>query len=144
MGELGYGTRGPLISKLKQLLADIQNTYESFLDAQTLYQQGKLGEKEFFARAGDFLKAFASLGFLTVKAVLELDAAIEKEDKPKRPAALTTPSPTYTPEMLGHVSTPIYKPAEPEEPADTKFCIKCGARIPTVAKFCTSCGKPQG
>jgi len=144
MGELGYGTRGPLVGKLKQLLADIQNIYESFLDAQTLYQQGKLGEREFFVRAGDFLKAFASMGFLTVKVILELDAAIGKEDTSKKPAALTTPSPTYTPDMLGHVSTPMYKPAEPVESADAKSCIKCSAKIPKTAKFCTSCGKPQG
>ena len=141
MGELGYGTRGPLLSKLKQLLADIQTIYESFLDAQTLYQQGKLGEREFFARAGEFLKAFASLGFLTVKAVLELDAAIGKEDASKKPTALTTPSPTYTPDMMGQVSTPMYKPAES---ADAKFCVQCNAKIPKAAKFCTSCGKSQG
>ncbi len=139
MGELGYGTRGPILSKLKQLLADIQNIYESFLDAQTLYQQGKLGEREFFAKAGEFLKAFASLGFLTVKAVLELDAAIGKEDTSKKPAALTTPSPTYTPDMMGQASTPMYKPAE----STSKSCVQCGANIPKAAKFCTKCGNPQ-
>ena len=142
MGDLGYGTRGPLVGKLKQLLADIQTIYESFLDAQTLYQQGKLGEREFFARSGEFLKALASLGFLTVKVILELDAAIGKEDtSTKKPAAFTTPSPTYTPEMMGQASTPMYKPAES---ADAKFCVQCSAKIPKTAKFCTSCGKPQG
>ncbi len=140
MGELGYGTRGPFLGKLKQLLADIQNIYESFLDAQTLYQQGKLSEREFFSKAGEFLKAFASLGFLTVKAVLELDAAIGKDDTSKKPVALTTPSPTYTPDMMGKVSTPMYKPTES---TDAKFCVQCSAKIPKAAKFCTSCGKPQ-
>ena len=140
MGELGYGTRGPLLGKLKQLLADIQNTYESFLDAQTLYQQGKLGEREFFGKMGEFLKAFASLGFLTVKAVLEIDAALGA-DTSKKPGVFTTPSPTLTSDMLGQASTPLYRPAES---ADTKLCVQCHAEIPKVAKFCTSCGKPQG
>ena len=141
MGELGYGTRGPLVGKLKQLLADIQNIYESFLDAQTLYQQGKLGEREFFARTGEFIKALSSLSFLMVKVILELDGAIGKEGTSKKPVALTTPSPTYTPDMMGQASTPMYKPAESK---DAKFCVVCSAKIPKTAKFCTSCGKPQG
>jgi len=140
MGELGYGTRGPLVGKLKDLLADIQATYESFLDAQTLYQQGKLGEREFFAKSGEFLKALASLTFLNVKVILELDAAIAKEDTSRKPGTFTTPSPTYTPDMMGKASTPMYKPVET---TDVKFCIQCNAKIPKGAKFCTKCGTPQ-
>jgi len=139
MGELGYGTRGPLVDKLKQLLADIQSIYESFLDAQTLYQQGKLAEREFFARSGDFLKALASLSFLNVKVILELNNAIVKDDISK-PGGLTRPSPTFTPDMMGQASTPMYKPAE----LSTRSCMQCNAKIPNAAKFCTSCGKPQG
>lgn len=138
MGELGYGTRGPLVGKLKQLLADIQGLYEEFLDAQTLYQQGKMGEKEFFTRMGDFVKAFASLGFLTVKVILEVDAVIGKEEK--KPEAVTTPAPSLAPEMMGQGSKPIYKAAEASE----RLCIHCNSKIPQTAKFCTSCGKPQG
>ncbi len=141
MGELGYGTRGPILSKLKQLLADIQNVYESFLDAQTLYEQGKLDEREFFTKSGEFLKAFASLGFLTVKAVLELDAAISKDNTSKKPVAVTIPSPTLRPEMMGQASKPMYKQTES---TDSKFCVQCSAKIPETAKFCTSCGKAQG
>ena len=140
MGELGYGTRGPLVGKLKELLADIQMIYESFLDAQTLYQQGKLGEREFFAKSGEFLKALASLTFLNVKVILELDAAIGKENTSRKPGTLTTPSPT-SPDMMSKASTPMYKPAES---ADAKFCIQCNAKIPKGAKFCTKCGKAQG
>lgn len=142
MSDLGYGTRGPLVDKLKQLVSDIQGTYESFLDAQTLYQQGKLGEREFFAKMGEFLRLLASLGFLTVKVVVELDGTIGKEDTTK-PAELTRPSPTYTPDMMmtGKAATPIYKPAEA---GDTKVCAHCNAKIPKPAKFCTKCGKPQG
>ena len=140
MGDLGYGTRGPLVGKLKDLLADIQATYESFLDAQTLYQQGKLGEREFFAKSGEFLKVLASLTFLNVKVILELDAAIAKEDTSRKPGTFTTPSPTYTPDMIGKASTPMYKPAET---TDAKFCIQCNAKIPKGARFCTKCGTPQ-
>ena len=140
MGELGYGTRGPLVGKLKELLADIQMIYESFLDAQTLYQQGKLGEREFFAKSGEFLKALASLTFLNVKVILELDAAIGKADTSRKPGTFTTPSPT-SPDMMSKASTPMYKPVES---ADAKFCMQCNAKIPKGAKFCTKCGKAQG
>jgi ribosomal protein L40E len=136
MGELGYGTRGPIVAKLKQLLADIQNVYESFLDAQTLYQQGKMDERVFFARMGEFVKALSALGFLTVKAVLEIDAAVGAESK--KPAGITTPSPSMTPEMMGMLSAPV------QRESDSKSCAHCGAKIPKVAKFCTKCGKPQG
>jgi hypothetical protein len=141
MGELGYGTRGPLVGKLKELLADIQTTYESFLDAQTLYQQGKLGEREFFAKSGEFLKALSSLTFLNVKVILELDAAIAKEDTSRKPGTFTTPSPAFTPDMMSKVSTPMYKAVET---TDVKYCIQCNAKIPKGAKFCTKCGTPQG
>ncbi|MGH9876518.1 MAG: zinc ribbon domain-containing protein [Nitrososphaerales archaeon] len=140
MGELGYGTRGPLVGKLKELLADIQTTYESFLDAQTLYQQGKLAEREFFAKSGEFLTALSSLTFLNVKVILELDAAIAKEDTSRKPGTFTTPSATFTPDMISKVSTPMYKPVET---TDSKFCIQCNVKIPKGAKFCTKCGTPQ-
>eukprot|EP00978_Attheya_sp_CCMP212_P037592 scaffold178847_cov56-Attheya_sp.AAC.4 len=34
-------------------------------------------------------------------------------------------------------------PVTPETKADTKFCVFCGAKIPAVAKFCSSCGEKQ-
>lgn len=136
MGELGYGTRGPLVSKLKQLTSDIQSIYEAFLDAQTLYQQGKIGEKEFFSKMGDFVKSFASLGFLTVKVILELDAAIGKEAR--KPEEVTRPAPSISPEELQ-----VREPRPKVEVTVGKFCALCGARIPMGAKFCTSCGRPQ-
>jgi ribosomal protein L40E len=34
-------------------------------------------------------------------------------------------------------------PETPETKADTKFCVFCGAKIPAVAKFCSSCGEKQ-
>ncbi len=138
MSQLGYGTRGPLVEKLKQLVTDIQNVYESFLDAQTLYEQGQLSEKEFFAKMGQFLRAFSALGFLSVKVIVELDNAIGKAGEP-RPAAVTKPSPTLTPDMMPGKASPLYKAAE----LGDRLCVHCNAKIPKSAKFCTSCGKPQ-
>ena len=72
MGGLGYGTREPLVSKLKQLVDDIQTVYEEFLDAETLYQEDKISDKEFFKKMGVFVKVFSSLGFLSVKVIIEI------------------------------------------------------------------------
>lgn len=146
MGEMGYGTREPLASKLKQLANDIQAVYEEFLDAETLYQQGKISEKEFFKKMGSFLKAFSSLGFLTVKVVIEINNAIGKDDKSKKQEGGTIPSPTYRPDMMGGTSMPQYSPAyipEKEETSSSKSCPQCSAQIPVKAKFCTKCGAPQ-
>jgi ribosomal protein L40E len=151
MGDLGYGTRGPLAGKLKQLANDIQAVYEEFLDAETLYQQGKLSEKEFFKRMGSFMKSFSSLGFLTVKVVLEINNAIGEDKGLKKTEGGTIPSPTFSPDMMGGgMSTPQYTPAYIPAKEETaakeiaaKPCSKCGAQIPAKAKFCTKCGTPQ-
>ncbi|HKC78888.1 MAG TPA: zinc ribbon domain-containing protein, partial [Nitrosopumilaceae archaeon] len=37
-----------LFDKLQNLLNDSQGYYESFLDANNLYKQGKMSDKEFF------------------------------------------------------------------------------------------------
>jgi len=152
MGELGYGTRGPLAGKLKQLTDDIQAIYEEFLDAETLYQQGKISDKDFFRKMGAFLKVFSSLGFLTVKVVVEINNAIGKDDKSKKQeAGVTTPSPTYTPDMMPGMSTPLYSTgnipdkeyATKEDTTSSKACSGCGTPIPAKAKFCTKCGVRQ-
>ncbi|MGI0040894.1 MAG: zinc ribbon domain-containing protein, partial [Nitrosopumilaceae archaeon] len=46
-----------LFDKLQSLLDNSQGYYESFLDANTLYKQGKLSEKEFFEKLGDYVVA---------------------------------------------------------------------------------------
>ncbi len=128
MENLGYNTRGPLIGKLKSLLNDIQSKYEAFLDAEALFEQGKLDEREFFARMGEFVKLFASLGFLSIKVIIELNKAIGKEEKEEEG---TKPKP------IQHEF--ITKPVEKDE----RRCKKCNAKIPEQAKFCTKCGMKQ-
>ena len=47
--SFGVDTLGGLAEKLKQLINDTQNLYEAFIDANQLYKQGKMGDKEFLA-----------------------------------------------------------------------------------------------
>ena len=67
-----------LFDKLQNLLNDTQGYYESFLDANTMYKQGKLSEKEFFEKLGDYVVAYSSLEFLSVKVIFELKKSLDK------------------------------------------------------------------
>src|SRR2546425_3293057 len=67
-----------LFEKLSNLLNDTQGYYESFLDANTTYKQGKLSDKEFFEKLGDYVVAYSALEFLAVKVIFELKKSFDK------------------------------------------------------------------
>lgn len=159
--SFGVDTLGGLTEKLKQLVNDTQGMYESFIDSTQLYKQGKMPEREFFGKIGEFLVASSAMNFLAVRVIMELRTAMEKGTSLKSP----TGGPTYSaPSQAGFgiggfVSAggqagvkdilpspePSSRPAA--EPASlqggTKGCIICGATIPQKAKFCSKCGKAQ-
>lgn len=74
----GVDTLNLLAEKLENLFSESQGYYESFLDANNLYKNGKISEKEFFAKMGDYTVAYSALEFLAVKVILELKKAIQK------------------------------------------------------------------
>src|SRR5437867_13048454 len=67
-----------LFDKLQNLLNDSQGYYESFLDANNLYKQGKMSDKEFFEKLGDYVVAYSALEFLAVKVIFELKKSLDK------------------------------------------------------------------
>jgi len=67
-----------LFDKLQNLLNDSQGYYESFLDANNLYKQGKTSDKEFFEKLGDYVVAYSALEFLAVKVIFELKKSLDK------------------------------------------------------------------
>jgi hypothetical protein len=161
--SFGVDTLGGLSEKLKQLVNDTQNLYESFIDANQLYKQGKMGDKEFFARIGEYLVATSAMNFLAVRVIIEMKSAMEKGTSIKSPTGSSAsppqagfgvggfvgaggtagPSSEYT---LPSPQEPTFKPVEIELPkprAGTKSCIICGASIPVQAKFCSKCGRSQ-
>src|SRR5262245_50878067 len=159
----GVDTLGGLSEKLKQLVNDTQNLYESFLDANQLYKQGKIGVKEFFSKMGDYLVATSALNFLAVRVIIEMKTAMEKGTSMKSPGGGSSfPSApqagfgvggfvgtggTAGPSAGGYtLPSPQQAPVEIELPrpqAGTKSCIVCGASIPSQAKFCSKCGRSQ-
>jgi ribosomal protein L40E len=74
----GVDALGALTEKLRQLVNDTQEKYESFIDDTQLFKQGKINEKEFFAKIGDYLVASSALNFLAIRVILELRTATEK------------------------------------------------------------------
>jgi len=67
-----------LSEKLNNLFDDSQDYYESFLDANNLYKKGKLTDKEFFQKLGDYVVAYSALEFLSIKVIVELKKSLDK------------------------------------------------------------------
>jgi len=65
-------TLNMLFDKLENLFDESQGYYESFLDTNNMYKQGKIGDKEFFQRLGDYVVAYSALEFLSIKVIFEI------------------------------------------------------------------------
>jgi|SRR5215203_2795157 hypothetical protein len=76
--SFGVDALGALTEKLRQLVNDTQEKYESFIDDTQLFKQGKINERDFFAKIGEYLIAFSALNFLAIRVILELRSAAEK------------------------------------------------------------------
>ena len=171
--SFGVDTLGGLTEKLKQLINDTQNLYESFIDANQLYKQGKMGDKDFFVQMGEYLVASSALNFLAVRVILEIKNVLDKGTSIKSPTG-TSSSPPAAPQagfgIGGFVGTggtvgptgtgggndytlpspqePTFKPVDIELPkpratSTTKNCVACNTPIPAHAKFCSKCGRLQ-
>lgn len=81
----GVDTLGALTEKLKQLINDTQDRYESFIDSTQLYKQGKVNEKEYFSNIGEYLVATSAMNFLAIRVILEMKSTMEKGSSLKNP-----------------------------------------------------------
>ncbi|MFY9300281.1 MAG: zinc ribbon domain-containing protein [Candidatus Nitrosotenuis sp.] len=168
LGEVD--TLNLLAEKLDNLFKDSQNYYETFLDANTMYKQGKLSDKEFFEKLGDYVVAYSALEFLAVKVVFELKKVIDRMGAGNLG---TTQSPGLMPGMGGGMMggigarvpvMPAQTPGRPPSVVSAKdafsaagtlpspdpslmprtsssnACRSCGADLRAGAKFCTKCG----
>ncbi len=166
LGEVD--TLNLLAEKLDNLFKDSQGYYESFLDANNLFKQGKMTEKEFFEKLGDYTVAYSALEFLAVKVIFELKKAL---DRAGAGSLGGTQSPGLMPGMgapgmgMGRVQVmPAQTPGRPPSvvsaqqgfsspgtlpspdpslmprPMSSGGCKSCGAELRAGAKFCTKCG----
>jgi hypothetical protein len=163
----GLDNLGGSMEKLKQMINNIQEEYESFIDSNQLYKQGKVNEREFFISIGNYLIAMSTMNFLAIQVIFEIKSAIEKKSTNKGGLDRVPSKNDF--EMSGVVSKPVgvgeYTLPKPQHPQDlyttsspdpgqtskikdeedhiTKNCISCGVAIPKKAKFCSRCGKSQ-
>lgn len=85
MMSFGVDTLGALTEKLKQIINDTQEQYESFIHSIQLYKQGKVNEKEYFSKIGEYLVATSAMNFLAIRVILEMKSAMEKGSSLKNP-----------------------------------------------------------
>jgi len=98
LGEVD--TLNLLSDKLNNLFDESQDYYESFLDANNLYKKGKLTDKEFFQKLGDYVVAYSALEFLSIKVIFELKKSIDKV------AGGLAPGGTQSPGLMPGMGTP--------------------------------------
>jgi hypothetical protein len=156
-----------LFDKLQNLLNDTQGYYESFLDANTMYKQGKLTDKEFFEKLGDYVVSYSSLEFLSVKVIFELKKSLDKISSGRtsgstmaspippgmgqgsQVTAATLPGLGQPPSIISAAaafSTPgVLPPPDPslmpkQSSSGGPACNSCGSAVKSNAKFCPKCG----
>lgn len=95
--SFGVDTLGLLIEKLKQLVNDTQDNYESFFDSTQLFKQGKMESNEYFSRMGEFLVSSSALNFLACRVILELKTALDKAGSAKGKGERSGTSPSTLP-----------------------------------------------
>ena len=159
-----------LFEKLQNLLNDSQGYYESFLDANNIYKQGKLSDKEFFEKLGDYVVAYSALEFLAVKVIFELKKSVDKiaggsapgttqvtgsvpmggfgSPSPTHISSATMPGPGRPPSIVSAASAfgnpgtlPTPDPSLLPQSSSGPSCSSCGTPLKSTAKFCTKCGK---
>lgn len=151
-----------LFDKLQNLLNDTQGYYESFLDANTMYKQGKLSDKEFFEKLGDYVVAYSSLEFLSVKVIFELKKSLDKAARGGTAIGMPStmppgmgpqpsiniPGPGQPPSIIS-AQAAFSSPGElprpdptllPKQSAGGLACNSCGSQLKANAKFCSKCG----
>ena len=163
-------TLNMLFDKLDALFNESQGYYETFLDTNNLYKKGKLSDKEFFQKLGDYVVAYSALEFLAIKVMFEIRKSL-------RSGSGTTQSPGLMPGMgqpgmmggpgtvpprAGTAENPVGGPPGivsaqegfdkpgtlptpdpslmPRETPSGNKCPACNSDLRPNAKFCTKCG----
>lgn len=160
-------TLNMLFEKLESLFDESQGYYETFLDTNNMYKQGKIGDKEFFQRLGDYVVAYSALEFLSIKVIFEIRKSLKT-------GSVNTQSPGLMPGMgqpgmmpprAGTAANPVGGPPGivsaqeafgdpgtlpspdptlmPRQTVSTNGCSSCGSPLRPNSKFCTKCGNKQ-
>src|SRR5919112_910642 len=102
--SFGVDTLGGLIEKLKQLVNETQDQYETFFDNTQLFKQGKMDNKEYFSKLGEYLVSSSALNFLNSRIILEIKTSLDKGTS--RKSSITDSSPSPSPSSSSISTTP--------------------------------------
>jgi hypothetical protein len=102
--SFGVDTLGGLIEKLKQLVNETQDQYETFFDNTQLFKQGKMDNKEYFSKLGEYLVSSSALNFLNSRIILEIKTSLDKGIS--RKSSITDSSPSPSPSSSSISTTP--------------------------------------
>jgi hypothetical protein len=76
--SFGVDVLGTLTEKLKQMINESQNHYESFIKVRELYKKEEMSEKEFFDKIVNYVITISAANFLAIRVILELKSAMDK------------------------------------------------------------------
>lgn len=162
-------TLNMLFDKLESLFDESQGYYESFLDTNNMYKQGKIGDKEFFQRLGDYVVAYSALEFLSIKVIFEIRKSLKTGSATTQSPGLMPgmgqpgmAQPGMVPPRAGTAENPVGGPPGivsaqeafgnpgtlptpdptlmPRQTVSTDGCSSCGSPLKPNSKFCTKCG----
>jgi hypothetical protein len=157
-------TLNMLFDKLEALFDESQGFYESFLDTNNMYKQGKIGDKEFFQRLGDYVVAYSALEFLAIKVMFEIRKSLKSGSGNTQSPGLMPGmgQPGMVPPRAGTADNPVGGPPGivsaqegftdpgtlpspdpslmPRQTVSSNGCSSCGSPLRPNTKFCTKCG----
>jgi ribosomal protein L40E len=76
--SFGVDVLGTLTEKLKLIINEGQNHYESFIKVTELYKKEEMSEKEYFAKIVNYVITISAANFLAIRVILELKSAMDK------------------------------------------------------------------
>ena len=130
------GTIAALGEELKQVLEGVQDKYETFIDDAQLYKKGKIDDVNFFYKLSEYLLDLSKINSLEARFVLKLKSNLDAKGSKWQEAPQLSVS--------DKIADPATFAGDKQGSAARRSCTSCGAAININAKFCRSCGKPQG
>jgi hypothetical protein len=81
-----------IAEKLKAVVDETQEHYESFIDASQLYKKGSVNQKDFLAKVADYLAGMTSLSFLAIRVLFEVESKVKANLSKEHDASSPIPS----------------------------------------------------
>ena len=126
-----------MFDKLQYIFRGYDSYIQNFMDMHSLYNQGKLSERDYYNGMIDAVLKYSALEFLGLKSMFEIKKTLNRMQNPSIPQRRFV-------ENVGQNSVSSFisaksLPSSKEEPSE-KQCVLCGNRVSSLAKFCAKCG----